>query len=165
MKTSVMNFSVDKDNMIIKVDREFAAPLREVWKAWTDSKILDQWWAPKPWNARTRSMDFRNGGQWLYAMQGPEGEMQWSRADYHNIIPEKEFSLDDAFCDSEGKIDTSYPQSKWRVKFIPGGNSTVVNIEIHYNSTSDIDRYLEMGFKEGFAAAMDNLDEYFKGRG
>ncbi len=162
MKTSVMNFNIDRENKTVKVEREFAAPLHRVWKAWTDSKILDQWWAPHPWKARTKIMDFKNGGQWLYSMNGPNGDVQWSRAGFKDIIPEKEFSVDDAFCDAEGKIDTSFPQAVWKVNFIPGGNTTVVKIDIYYNSVSDMERYLEMGFKEGFAAGMENLDELLK---
>ena len=74
MKTSlVMNFSVDKENNRVNVEREFAAPVGKVWAAWTQQELLDQWWAPRPWKARTKSMDFREGGTWLYAMVGPRG--------------------------------------------------------------------------------------------
>ena len=51
MKTKtilLMDFSVDKENKRISVKREFAAPLSRVWAAWTESELLDQWWAPKP---------------------------------------------------------------------------------------------------------------------
>ena len=60
-----MNFSIDKENHTIFVKREFAAPLPLVWKAFTRSEILDQWWAPHPWKARTKSMDFKVGGQFI----------------------------------------------------------------------------------------------------
>jgi uncharacterized protein YndB with AHSA1/START domain len=49
-----MNFVVDKQNNKVKVTREFAAPLSKVWAAWTQSELLDQWWAPKPWKAKQR---------------------------------------------------------------------------------------------------------------
>ncbi|HYG14458.1 MAG TPA: SRPBCC domain-containing protein, partial [Bacteroidia bacterium] len=70
----LMDFNVDKANRKIKVTREFAAPLSQVWEAWTNSQVLDQWWAPKPWKAKTKTMNFTEGGYWLYAMVGPEGE-------------------------------------------------------------------------------------------
>jgi uncharacterized protein YndB with AHSA1/START domain len=43
-----MNFTVDKANKKINVEREFAAPLESVWAAWTKAELLDQWCAPKP---------------------------------------------------------------------------------------------------------------------
>ena len=54
------DFSVDKENKKITVTREFAAELALVWKAYTTKEILDQWWAPKPWKAKTNSMDFKD---------------------------------------------------------------------------------------------------------
>ena len=36
----------DVANKRLVVVREFDAPLEKVWHAWTDSHLLDQWWAP-----------------------------------------------------------------------------------------------------------------------
>ena len=71
------DFSVNKETNTITVKREFAAELSLVWDAYTKSEILDQWWAPKPWKARTKTMEFREGGYWHYAMVGPAGEEHW----------------------------------------------------------------------------------------
>jgi uncharacterized protein YndB with AHSA1/START domain len=78
-----MDFSVEKETATVKVKREFAAPIDKVWAAWTRAELLDQWWAPKPWQARTKVLDFREGGMWLYAMIGPDGIEEYCRADYH----------------------------------------------------------------------------------
>ena len=51
----------DLPNKRITVTRNFEAPLEQVWKALTEKDLLDQWWAPKPWKAKTKSMDFREG--------------------------------------------------------------------------------------------------------
>jgi uncharacterized protein YndB with AHSA1/START domain len=160
MKTSLlMNFSVDQENKKIKVEREFAAPVSKVWAAWTESQLLDQWWAPKPWQARTKTMDFREGGYWLYAMVGPDGSEHWARADFKSITPLKSYAVLDAFCDAEGNIDQTLPRSVWTNQFSENANSTLVSIEIAYEQLADLEKYLEMGFKEGFTAAMENLDE------
>ncbi len=63
MKTT---FTKDVANNKMFITREFAGTVEDVWKAWTDPKLLDQWWAPKPWKAETKSMDFREGGRWVY---------------------------------------------------------------------------------------------------
>ena len=44
-------YTKDAANNKMSVVREFDAPLEKVWKAWTEPKLLDQWWAPKPWKA------------------------------------------------------------------------------------------------------------------
>lgn len=153
-----MNFSVDKENNKIRVEREFAATLDRVWAAWTKSELLDQWWAPKPWKAKTKSMDFSEGGTWLYAMVGPDGSEHYARADYKTIKDSESFSAMDAFCDENGKINEEFARSHWTNTFKQQSDSTKVSIEIAYKSLSDLETILEMGFKEGFTAGLENLD-------
>src|SRR5882757_4609336 len=84
-KNLTLDFSVNKENKTITVKREFEAEVSLVWDAYTKSEILDQWWAPKPWKAKTKTMDFKEGGHWLYAMVGPNGEEHWALAKYKNV--------------------------------------------------------------------------------
>jgi uncharacterized protein YndB with AHSA1/START domain len=154
-----MDFNVDKENKKITIQREFAAPLTTVWRAWTDSKILDQWWAPKPWKAKTKSSDFKVDGRWLYAMIGPDGTEQFSIADYKAITPQKSFTVKDGFSDANGNINTSMPQSTWKVDFKEENGSTIVTVQITNEKKEDLDQLLKMGFKEGMTAAMENLDD------
>lgn len=159
-KTILFNFRVDKENNKIKVERSFNAPVDLVWAAWTEPDILDQWWAPKPWRAETKSMDFREGGRWLYCMVGPEGERHWALFEYKSIVPQKHYSGLDAFCDENGNISESHPRMRWNNVFSDKQDHTVVNIEISFDKLSDLETILQMGFKEGFTMGLENLDQY-----
>ena len=152
-------YTKDVANNKMSVVREFDAPLEKVWKAWTESKFLDQWWAPKPWKAVTQSMDFREGGTWLYYMQGPEGERHYCRNDYNTIVPNKVFTGIDAFCDENGNINKDFPVMDWKTQFTAVGDRTRVEIELTFASEEDMKKIIEMGFREGFTAAHGNLDE------
>lgn len=158
MANKELVFTKDLANKKITIIREFDAPLEQVWKAWTDSTLLDQWWAPRPWKTETKSMDFREGGRWLYCMAGPEGERQWCLADYQKIIPTKSYTYIDAFCDENGNKE-DFPNMHWKVEFKPTGNGTTVAIEINFSSEANFQRILEMGFEQGFTMALGNLDE------
>lgn len=162
MKSNLlMNFTVDKENSTVNVKREFDASLSNVWSAWTEQEILDQWWAPAPWKSRTKSMDFKVGGRRLYSMVGPEGEEHWALADFTSISPKTNFKWLDAFCDSEGNINTDFPRSDWNVSFSENGDSTFVDIAIKHDKLSDLEQTIQMGFKEGFTIAMEGLDVIF----
>lgn len=87
----LFDFSVNKENNTISVKKEFAASVAMTWDCWTKPELLDQWWAPKPWRAETRSMDFTEGGRWHYAMIGPEGDQQGCLFDYERIDLHKSF--------------------------------------------------------------------------
>jgi uncharacterized protein YndB with AHSA1/START domain len=153
------DFSVDKAKNTITVKREFAAQRALVWDAYTKPEILDQWWAPKPYKTKTKSMDFKVGGRWLYAMVGPQGEEHWCIVDYTAIQAQKKFAGLDAFADSKGTINKEMPRSKWEVTFSDKGQSTLVEIFISYDDLAQLEATIKMGFKEGLAMAMENLDE------
>ncbi len=152
-------YSKDAANKKLTVVREFDAAVEKVWKAWTERELLDQWWAPKPWKAITQSMDFREGGRWRYYMQGPEGERHYCMVDYKTISPNKSFTGIDAFCDENGTISTEFPSMDWKVVFSKSGSGTKVEVEVSFATEADMEKIIEMGFKEGFAAAHNNLDE------
>ncbi len=156
------DFTINKERKTISVKREFAADLNLVWSAWTTPEILDQWWAPKPYQTKTKSMDFRVGGFWLYAMVGPTNDIHWCKADYKKIDPLISFSGLDAFCDENGNVNEAFPNSLWTNTFTEKNNVTTVNILIEYKELADLEKIIELGFKEGFTMAMGNLDQYFE---
>jgi uncharacterized protein YndB with AHSA1/START domain len=148
----------------LNVTRDFNGPLELVWKAWTDSDLLDQWWAPKPWKAETKSMDFSEGGYWLYSMNGPDGEQHWARVDYKKIAKQDFFDAEDSFCDEDGNKSSEMPAMFWNVNFSEANSGTKVEVNITFSSEADMEKIIEMGFKEGFAMAHENLDELLKAK-
>jgi uncharacterized protein YndB with AHSA1/START domain len=56
--------------------REFDAPLKMVWEAWTDPSQASHWYGPRGHTIKTHSKDIRTGGHWSYTMYGPAGE-EW----------------------------------------------------------------------------------------
>jgi len=160
MKPQLINdFKVDKENSIVNVTREFTANKDLVWRTWTEPELLDKWWAPKPWRSVTKNMEFEEGGRRLYAMVGPNGEEHWAFADYSSINPKDNFSYSDGFCDSEGNRTESLPDSSWTVSFSESDGVTTVYVEIKHETLEDLEKIIEMGFKEGFTACLEQLTE------
>lgn len=105
-------------------------------------------------------MDFKVGGRWLYHMLGPEGDFHWCLFDYEEIKPLHGYRGQDAFCDEVGNKNQTKPIAYWDYKFISQGEETLVDIVIRFDSLSDLEAIIEMGFKEGFTMGLGNLDEY-----
>lgn len=165
MITKETVFTKDIANKKLNVTRAFDAPLNRVWKAWTVSELLDQWWAPKPYKAVTKTMDFREGGMWLYLMQGPQGDGSWCRESFRTIKPQQQITNSVSFCDEEGNLNNDFPTMYWKKEFEPAGNATTVNIEITFDTDADLETIIKMGFQEGFTAGLSNLDEYLSTQG
>lgn len=160
MVTKETNYTLDPSNSKrLLVERAFDAPVATVWQAWTQPELLDQWWAPKPWKANTISMDFKEGGKWFYYMEGPDGSRHYCKVDYTAIVPNSSFSGHDGFADEQGNTLPEPPGMDWKCIFKAQGDTTKVEVEVTFASEEDLQKIVEMGFKEGFAMAHTNLDE------
>jgi uncharacterized protein YndB with AHSA1/START domain len=157
----LFDFTVDKTAATVHVTREFAADLDLVWDAWTKAEILDLWWAPKPCRAQTKEMDFREGGHWRYAMIIPQNDTVWCLVDFTKIEAKSAFSAKHSFTDENGKgSNPVLPGSRWKNSFKPGAGITTVEIVIKHENPSNLEKHIELGFKEGFTMGLGNLDEY-----
>ena len=68
----------------------------------------------------------------------------------------------DAFCDENEVLNPEMPRMNWDNRFSAKGDSTVVNIDISFDQLADLEKIIEMGFKEGFTMGLENLDAYLK---
>ncbi len=154
------HYDINFEQQKVFVQRTFNAPLDLVWRAWTEQEILDEWWAPKPWKAKTKTMDFKAGGKRFYAMVSPEGQEFWSIEKYISVNPKSNFKMSNAFADKDENPEL--PGSDWDLNFSEENNSTKVSIEIYNQSLERMKRMIEMGFEGGFAMGHNQLDEVLK---
>jgi uncharacterized protein YndB with AHSA1/START domain len=157
-KHPLFNFIVSKDDRTVTVERTFNAPLDLVWDAFTKQEMLDQWWAPKPYASRTKHMDFQIGGSRFYAMAGPDGqEAAWQVQRYTSITPKSNFKYLSAFADKDSNLHL--PGSNWDLSFTEQDGITNVRITIYNESLERMEKMIEMGFKQGFTACLEQLTE------
>jgi len=157
MKANLLfDFIVNKETQTVTVKREFLANRDQVWSAWTEPEILDQWWAPKPYISKTKVMDFKVGGRRFYAMISPEGHEHWSIQKYTSISPKTNFKMLNAFADKDENPEL--PGSDWDLNFSEQDGKTKVTITIYNESLARMEKMIEMGFKEGFTATLNSLD-------
>lgn len=153
------HFIKDFDKKTILVSRMYIAPLKTVWSAFTESNLLDQWWAPIPWKSETKTMKFEPGGFWIYAMVGPDGSKHWGRMDYSEINPLKSFLGTDSFCDENGEVIVNLPTTKWKIVFSESSKGTLVEYFLTFKTKEDQLKMVEMGFEEGVTIANEGLDK------
>jgi hypothetical protein len=87
-------------------------PLSELKPSMISNKLLlqlNQWFAPKPLPAKTKTMDFREGGHWYYAMAEPNVTEYWSLTEYLKIKPLDYYTSLDVFSNAEGEINKDLP--------------------------------------------------------
>lgn len=149
----------DYANKKVLVKCQYYATLPVVWDAHTNPLIMEKWFAPQPFKAVTKSVDFRVGGHWLYYMLSPEGEKFWGITHYKKIVINEMLEVVDGFCDENGKIDETLPQAGWTYHFTEGHEATTVDICIAFPDEDAMKTTLDMGFEEGFKQALGQLRE------
>ena len=152
----LFDFTVDKAAKTVFITREFDADLALVWDAFTKQEILDQWWAPKPFESKTKVMDFKVGGRRFYAMVSPEGQEMWQLQQYTSITPKTNFKFLSVFADKDE--NPHLPGSNWDLTFHEENNITKVSISIYNESLERMEKMIAMGFKEGFTMTLNELE-------
>jgi uncharacterized protein YndB with AHSA1/START domain len=153
------DFLVDKENKTLTIKREFLADRQLVWDCHTKSELLDQWFAPKPLTAKTKSMLFEEGGHWHYAMIEPNGTEYWGYTAYISISPIDFYAAFDGFSNEKGEINRDLPTAKWKVTFTDKGINTLVESVLVYDSLADLEKVIDMGMEQGMKSTLERLDE------
>ncbi|HMG69423.1 MAG TPA: SRPBCC domain-containing protein [Chitinophagaceae bacterium] len=149
----------DVANKKITVVKDLDVDIKKVWTAYTDRKMLDQWWVSKPWRAETRELNFKEGGHWLYSMNGPNNERQWAKMDFQKIDAPNQFTAIDCFTDEKGTKDKNMPSIHWSNSFEKKGDGTRLRVELIFDREEDMKKILDTGFEQGFQMGLENLDE------
>lgn len=140
-----------------------------IWQAWTDPEHLKKWFAPKPWETIDCEIDLRPGGMFRTVMRSPEGEEFPGVGCYLEIIPQQKL------------IWTNLLEPGYRPAApVTGGKECdallftgVISIEAHGTGTKytalvmhiteqDRKKHEDMGFHEGWGAALDQLVAHMK---
>ncbi len=160
MKSNLQfEFIVNKEKNSLTIKREFAANRQLVWDAYTKSELLNQWFAPRPLTTKTKSMNFSEGGSWIYAMIEPNGTEYWGRMDFEKIRPIDFYTGWDSFCDENGKFNQELPRAYWNVSFSDIEENTLVKTVVTYKSLADLETIVQMGMEQGMLSTLERLDD------
>jgi uncharacterized protein YndB with AHSA1/START domain len=160
MKSNLQfDFHVDKENNTLTIVREFNAERQLVWDCYTKQELLNQWFAPKPFTTKTKSMNFKNGGHWHYAMIDPDGTEYWGYTEYYDVHPIDYYRTIDYFSNNEGTINKELPSANWKISFTDKNENTTVTTVVTYSSLEDLETIINMGMKDGMISTLEKLDE------
>jgi hypothetical protein len=104
-------------------------------------------------------MSFEVGERRFYAMVSPEGQERWSIQAYTSITPKTNFKMTSVFADKDENPEL--PGSKWEFNFSEQNGLTKISIAIYNESLARLEKMIEMGFIEGYAAQMKFWKNYW----
>lgn len=140
------------------LQREVPVPPALVWKAWTEPKHLMAWFCPRPWRTTECEIDLRPGGIFRTVMQGPNGEVAPGTGCYLEVVPEKRLVFTDALLPGYRPAPEPFMTAIVTLEATPQG-ALYTAMARHANPEAR-KKHEEMGFAQGWNAALDQLVEY-----
>jgi uncharacterized protein YndB with AHSA1/START domain len=154
----------------IEITHIFNAPRELVFKAFTESEHLQNWWGPKGWTFDVSKSDIRPGGVFHYSQKPADGNVMWVKFEYGEIITPEKIIYTSIFSDEEGNTVRAPFNSSWpmetlnTITFIEDeGKTTLSIIVVPVSPTEEEIRTFEDSremMQEGFTGTFDQLDEY-----
>ncbi len=89
------------------VTRTFNAPVKLVWKAWTEPEYVMKWWGPDYFTSPSAKIDFREGGTSVVCMRAPAdfgGMDMYSAWVYQKIVPMQRIEFIENLSDENGNL-------------------------------------------------------------
>ncbi len=77
---------IDTSDRTLVISRIIKAPVSLVWGAWMNPETLSKWWGPDGFSCKTKRIDLREGGEWVFDMIGPDGTVYPNHHRYVRVV-------------------------------------------------------------------------------
>ena len=144
----------------LKVVREFDAPARLVFRAYTEPELVKRWWHANRGTVTTAEIDLRVGGKWRFHMRKDDGDQMGLYGEYREIGPPQRLVNTELFEDpyfeemGAGTINTMILAEE--------AGTTTMKVTSLYKSKEARDTALATGMESGASESLDRLDDLLK---
>jgi len=146
----------------LTIKRIFNAPRELVFKAWTDPKLIKQWWGPTDFTTPIAEVEGRQGGKLFIVMHGPRGtdfdvDMPMSGVFTEFEPPKRLVFTNQAIFDEQGnpQLDTICT-----VTFSELGDKTEMILHITLEKSNPAAEAAWAGAEMGWNQSLDKLVGY-----
>jgi uncharacterized protein YndB with AHSA1/START domain len=146
--------SLPSDTEIL-ITREFTAPPRLVYKAWTEPELVRRWWAGHRGRMKLAEIDLRVGGRWRYVMDADAGFEVAFHGEYREIVPGEKIVTTEVF---EGAPPSDAGDVVNVVTFVPAGDGTRLELLAQCPTREIRDMIHGSGMEGGVQEQMELLD-------
>jgi uncharacterized protein YndB with AHSA1/START domain len=140
----------------ILITREFNAPKRLVWRAYTTPELVKRWWSGDKGTMTTAEIDLRVGGEWRYVMVAQGGFEVAFRGTYREIVEPDRLVNTEIF---EGIPDPDDHAGLVTVTLTEKDGRTYLEMLCEYRDQTDRDAVIGSGMESGMQESMDALEK------
>ena len=146
-------YVIEPGKQEIVITRVFDAPRELVFKAYTDPKLLPQWFGPRDYTTIVDKMEARPGGLWRFVQRNQDGEEFAFHGVHHDIVAPERIV---ATFEYEGVPGHVLLQT---LTLEPQGQKTRLVEQLLFQSVADRDGMVASGMQRGSDDSMDRMAE------
>ena len=139
----------------VTITRVIAAPRDKVFKAWTDPKLLAQWWGPHHFDNPRCEIEARPGGRIHIDMRGPNGAIHPMSGTVHEVKAPERLVFTAVAEDEDGN---PHLESYTEVTFEDVGGKTKVTVVAKAKGFSPAAPQMLGGVEAGWTQSLEKLD-------
>jgi uncharacterized protein YndB with AHSA1/START domain len=137
----------------ILITREFDAPKRLVYRAWTTPELVKRWWSGGHGEVTIAEIDLRVGGMWRYVMVANEGFEVAFHGEYREIVPDERIVSTEVY---EGMPEGEALDT---LTLTEADGRTTLTILVQHSSKEHRDAHINSGMEAGMQKSMDLLEQ------
>lgn len=145
----------------LEIRRFINAPASLIWKCWTESEHLSQWFAPKPLTVPECDIDPRPGGRFNLLMKAPDGTEYPVSGVYLELVPNRRIATTD--CLQEGWRPSEKPFFSATIDMIEQDGGTHYIARALHGNEENKKTHENMGFHDGWGTIISQLAELAEG--
>jgi uncharacterized protein YndB with AHSA1/START domain len=142
----------------ILITREFDAPKRLVYKAWTTPELVSRWWSGQRGTMTTVDIDLRVGGKWRYVLVANGGFEVAFHGEYREIVPHERIVTTEVYEMPGGPADDEGAPLNI-VTFTEVDGRTTLTLLVQCASKEVRDMIINSGMEAGMQEGMDLLEQ------
>ncbi len=144
--------TLPRDTQIL-ITREFAAPARLVYQAWTTPELIKRWWSANRGTVTLAEVDLRVGGKWRFVMVTEDGFEVGFHGEYRELVENQRIVSTEVY---EGMPEGEAVNT---MTFTEVAGRTTLKILVQHEKKERRDAHIESGMEAGMQDAMDLLEQ------
>ena len=159
---SVTSVEKDLESLTMTVTADLDATVERTWQLWADPSQFEQWWGPPGYTATVVDHDLRAGGRITFSMTGTERhDSTW---EVIAVDPPHQLELRDADVDDDGRPNDGNAITAIIITIDErDGGGAVMAIRTYFDSQAGMEEGLAMGFEEGMATVLSQIEAVLAG--
>jgi uncharacterized protein YndB with AHSA1/START domain len=147
------DYVIEPGKQEIIITRVFDAPRELVFKAYTDPKLLPQWFGPRGYTTIVDKMEARPGGLWRFVQRNQDGDEFAFHGVHHDIVAPERIVATFEFEGVPGHVLLQ------TLTLEPQGQKTRLVEQLLFQSVADRDGMVASGMQRGSDDSMDRMAE------